>query len=57
MDPNETLAVIRRITSQVLNTDLTTTEVSDLLWNLAESVNDLDGWLSRGGFLPDTWKR
>ena len=25
--------------------------------DLADAFEALDGWLSRGGFLPDAWKR
>jgi hypothetical protein len=25
--------------------------------DLAEAFEALDGWLSKGGFLPDAWKR
>lgn len=31
-------------------------EVMALAMQLAELVEALDGWLSKGGFLPDVWK-
>lgn len=51
MDPNETLNIIRA-------------EVHEILWGdkpdpeaLAQAANNLDEWLSRGGFLPKEWAR
>lgn len=30
--------------------------VSDLRGDIADCVEALDGWLTKGGFLPDDWK-
>lgn len=49
MDPNQTLAEIRKI--------LATLTVGDTqrLAELADKIEDLDEWLSDGGFPPDAW--
>lgn len=58
MDPNEALKVIRRIVNACNDPDgrvfgaLTPRE---WLEELAEHVDGLDEWLSKGGFLPSDW--
>lgn len=47
MDPNATLAAIREITGRDEHADP----------ELAELVDALDQWLSKGGFLPAAWQR
>lgn len=51
MDPDATLAEVRLLSQRLL-------EESggglDAL-RLAELVESLDGWISRGGFLPSDW--
>lgn len=57
MDPNANLEEIRRLVAEFNST--TKTE-SDPLRNherLVDLIEALDGWLSKGGFLPDAWKR
>lgn len=62
MDPNETLRKLRRLLSTRQNlddlgdpdTDLELIKVGD---DIAELVESLDNWLSRGGFPPDAWGR
>jgi hypothetical protein len=49
MDPNETL---RKIRSMLETREGGEVENSDILAELMES---LDEWLSKGGFLPDEW--
>lgn len=44
MDPNETLNMIR----EAIN--------DSRAWDAIELFEDLDRWLSRGGFLPAEWK-
>lgn len=53
MDPNETLREIRDLAFAVLNTD---DPAASTAHALAARVSDLDEWLTRGGFLPDSWK-
>lgn len=55
MDPNATLAEIRKRLT-VLDGCMRKGERSMLAGELAELVEALDGWLSRGGFLPTAWK-
>lgn len=53
MDPNANLAEQRRIVARV-----TRGKASDGdLDRLAELVEALDGWLSKGGFLPTAWEQ
>lgn len=66
MDPNATLELIREACADALAL-LDTGEGPDAVellgrykWELrwlAESVDALDSWLSRGGFLPGAWSR
>lgn len=49
MDPNVTLAMIRRLAERVANEDNSFAE------QLADAVRDLDGHLTKGGFLPFDW--
>lgn len=55
MDPNQALENIRtaRVNLDSVDGDTLTPDVELLL----ESVNALDVWLSKGGFLPDEWRR
>jgi hypothetical protein len=57
MDPNETLAEIREI---LLNGGIGGRNLVKSYDNgnrLAELVEALDNWISRGGFLPDAWAK
>lgn len=47
MDPNATLTRIRKLT----------TEGHFDCDEYRELFGDLDDWLSRGGFLPDAWRK
>jgi hypothetical protein len=51
MDPNATLDRIRDLQGQAQASQRPLL----LLMELSEAVQDLDEWLSKGGFLPDTW--
>lgn len=52
--PDEALTEIRNLTETILHgTDTEYVECAD---RLAELVEGLDHWLTRGGFLPDAWK-
>jgi hypothetical protein len=53
MDPNKTLANIRAITHDIRTRPVE--EVFDLADELAEFVNDLDTWLTQGGYPPTAW--
>lgn len=62
MDPNETLERARRAAARIRELqdkdDLTKEEVEEHEQeheNLVEHFEALDGWLSRGGFLPGAW--
>lgn len=59
MDPNETLKRLRALTVATLRIaddppDLES-EAPRLAYELAESFEALDQWLSGGGFLPRAW--
>jgi hypothetical protein len=63
MDPNEALRQIRLLIKQMQVEDKTPIQESADLFNfvqhardLAETVEGLDEWLSRDGFLPDDWR-
>jgi hypothetical protein len=60
MDPDEALAQLRAHYQQAFRVLDGTDEDVDpalVLSSLAESAMALDGWLSRGGFLPVPWQR
>jgi hypothetical protein len=57
MDPDANLAELRRIAARVLAApSIEEIDCADAE-RIADLVDALDGWLSRGGFLPDAWKR
>lgn len=53
MDPNETLHEIREKVAEALAES--GNKRADLVDELAELVDALDGWLTKGGFLPHAW--
>lgn len=53
MDPNECLQMIRGALQRYEDG----TEDDDCESDLVASVRELDEWLSKGGFLPDAWKK
>lgn len=53
MDPNKTLELIRGLASSILIHDSFSESMAS---DLAEAVDDLDKWLSKGGFKPEAWK-
>lgn len=67
MDPNANHNEQLSIAENVLNVDESTTisamtreELSEMARNavrLSELVMALDGWIKKGGFLPDAWRR
>lgn len=48
MDPNETLAEMRRLAASADPDDMD---------RLSQLVEALDDWLRKGGFLPRAWER
>lgn len=52
MDPDVTLETIRVLADRILGGDGTEDDGEQL----ADAVNDLDTWLSKGGFLPARWR-
>lgn len=54
MDPNETLATLRRLTVLYREDGDWDEDETHMLVGLIE---DLDEWLSKGGFLPAAWVR
>jgi hypothetical protein len=50
MDPNEILTEIRNLTRIIGYAP-----AADAPHRLAELVDELDTWITRGGFLPDAW--
>ncbi len=56
MDPNENLAEQRRLSAQIDKSE-DQDELVDLGEQLCWLVDAMDGWLSKGGALPEAWKR
>jgi len=52
MDPNETLKVLREMVARVFADD----NADDNATELAETFDNLDNWITRGGFLPEGWQ-
>jgi len=59
MDPNATLEAIRDAIKEIESTFVES--AADEPWGayerLLENVIALDGWISKGGFLPAAWVR
>ena len=55
MDPDTALADLRDIVDEVHNG--TVDSHTDAMISMAELFDGLDGWISKGGFLPSAWKR
>jgi len=56
MDPNANLAEQRRIVARMLDEESEHIDTGDAV-RLAELAQALDEWISKGGFLPDAWRR
>ena len=54
MDPDVTLDRLQRMYRSILSTGVEGFHIAN---DMAELVEALDGWLSRGGFLPADWVR
>lgn len=57
MDPDEALKKAREALSDHRNGRLNAAEQADVLQELADAFEALDGWLSKGGFPPRAWDR
>ncbi len=61
MDPDEALANLRKLMQQLYDElpgpDIQSTRIEDLASEIVEQFEALDGWLTRGGFLPAAWSR
>lgn len=60
MDPNATLEIIRVLIGQVKTTEIRSGNyivLAELALDLAEHINALDTWMTRGGHLPEQWVR
>jgi hypothetical protein len=55
MDPNATLAEIRKICTSWQEWGTLENDPASRLDDLSELVYDLDQWLTTGGFRPDDW--
>ena len=56
MDPNEALKNARALAAAILK-DGETWDSATRAEELANAFEALDEWLSKGGFLPEAWKR
>lgn len=56
MDPNVALAEIRHLILEIQNADQEDARL-EAGAELIDYFEALDGWLSRGGFLPTDWSR
>jgi len=52
VDPDETLEELRRLSIEAAHGNDVSRNERELRW----LFDDLDSWLSRGGFLPTAWK-
>jgi hypothetical protein len=55
MDPNATLELLRGLAAQILE-QFAEDATTDLGVELAEAVENMDHWLTKGGCLPDAWQ-
>lgn len=55
MDPNKLLEEIRALVGYLAGSEGSCAAKSDAGEQLAEKVQALDEWLSKGGFLPMDW--
>jgi hypothetical protein len=57
MDPNACLAEIRRLYAAINEADEHDSDTLADAARLAELVEALDAWITKGGFLPRAWSR
>lgn len=53
MDPTECLEIIRGLIEDINRDDYTDRYTIDLI----DAIASLDHWISRGGFLPEQWRK
>jgi hypothetical protein len=59
MDPDATLVAIRELVKLIYsieNNPEPAYDLGELGLDLADQVSGLDEWITRGGFLPMSWK-
>jgi len=57
MDPEATLKEMRALASNILHTpDAVDLDIYVWATRLADQVEAMDGWLSKGGFMPKDWR-
>ena len=56
MDPNQALIDLRELVEEILVGGSAAFTWKDLAESLAEAVESMDEWISRGGFLPEDWE-
>lgn len=56
MDPNANLNEQREIVKKYFEGGISAEAQLDLLSRLADLVESLDQWISKGGFLPTSWE-
>ena len=54
MDPDAALKEMRALVEEVLNDDDPSEDSAE---RMSELFDGLDGWISKGGFLPQDWQR
>lgn len=57
MDPNETLTKLRDLIGEIFETNEADDDCTDMAVEMAELFDALDGWIIKGGFLPDAWSK
>lgn len=55
MDPNTALKQMRRLLKDLDRAGDDESEAASIAEDMAVTFQGLDGWLSKGGFLPDEW--
>ena len=56
MDPNALLQEIRDIRAFIFAEGMSESEeFQQNAWNLADKIDNLDVWITKGGFLPEEW--
>ena len=56
MDPNANLQEQREIVERMLDDNSEHIDTGDAV-RLADLVQALDEWITKGGFLPDAWRK
>lgn len=59
MDPNKTLIQLRNLSDQINKMDfdsVNSSTVDSIASEMSELFQELDSWITKGGFLPTDWK-